>query len=204
LSDVLTWLGTYSLPVALLIALGAMLLYFVKLAAEKAISREFDRYAKIVDLQLQRRSNFEEKILLERYTLLRELNARIDDVFTNLRRRRQGTDVEGLIRNGDIVPLTEIFELIGRNRYLLPKPFLIVLDEQAQLALQYANAKDQLTLDTIMTGVLALRERFDALMVKAFRLDEIGGLEEADSPDSGADGRSAARPDGSARTTAVA
>jgi hypothetical protein len=132
MNDIFTWLTKYSPPVVLLISLGAILIFLVKHITEKAISTQFDKFKKEVDLRLQRRSNFEERVLLERYTLVRDIQARIGKVMTNLNRDKSGTKVEGLLRNGDIVPLTEIFELLADNRSLITDRFHKVLFDEAQ------------------------------------------------------------------------
>lgn len=177
MSEIVKWLETYSPAVVALMAVIASLIYFVKIITEKAITRQFDRYAKVIDLQLQRNSNFEERILTERFTLLRKIYSKIDGIFTDLTRRHEGIEVERLVTDGDIVSLTEVFELMGVNRYLLPQPLFLVLDRLARLALQYAHARDQLTLDAAKEAFETLREEFDRLMTKSFRLNEIGSLD---------------------------
>ncbi|HEV2815976.1 MAG TPA: hypothetical protein VGW40_01945 [Allosphingosinicella sp.] len=171
MNDLLTWLGQYSLPVVVLIIAGAALLYFAKMMTEKAIAQQFDRYARVMDLQLQRRSNFEERILIERYTLFREINHKIATIFTNLNRMHGGTKIEGLIRDNDVVPLTEVCDLIASNRYLIPDRFRIVFQKEVELALRFANA-DQQQQNEIGQTWLALRHEFDGLMVGAFGLDQ--------------------------------
>jgi hypothetical protein len=84
--SILDWLTKYSPPIVLLIGLGAVFLFAFKNITENAISAQFDQYKKEVELRLQRRSNFEERILLDRYTILRDIQSRIQRVMTDLRR----------------------------------------------------------------------------------------------------------------------
>lgn len=177
MSDILQWLGEYSLPVVALILLGAALLYLLKLVTEKAIAHQFDHYSRSIELQLQRRSNFEERILLDRYALLRELYAKTNAVLTNVNRMRSGTRIEGFERDGDIVPLTEIFEAMAVNRYLIPSPLHDVLHKLANLALELANARSEEDYLATARTTLETREEFDRLMTQEFRLNQIGGLE---------------------------
>ena len=75
------------LPVVLLIVVGAFSSFVIKYVVEKTISSQFDRYLKEINLKLEKRSNFEEKILLDRYTVLRDLQTRIGLVMTDLNSR---------------------------------------------------------------------------------------------------------------------
>src|SRR5882762_7793199 len=110
METILQWLGRYSAPVVLLLAMAGVLVFVMKNVTEKAISSQFDRYTKQITLKLEKRSNFEEKVLLDRYEVIRQLGTRLGRVETNLRRIRRGTEVKGFMKDGDIVPLTEVFE----------------------------------------------------------------------------------------------
>jgi len=119
MDSLLQWLTQYSPPVVLLIAFGGSLVFILKNVTEKAISTEFDHYKHQIELKLEKRSNFEEKILLDRYLTIRDLETRIGRVMTDLNRLRHGTNVEGVIVNNDIVSLTEVFDLLAVNKYLI-------------------------------------------------------------------------------------
>jgi hypothetical protein len=170
--SILDWLTKYSPPIVLLIGLGAVFLFAFKNITENVISAQFDQYKKEVELRLQRRSNFEERILLDRYTILRDIQSRIQRVMTDLNRRRSGTEVEGLMRGKDIVPLTEIFELIATNRYLITDRFYEILSRQAQLGIEYANAPDT-DLMKVKSEYMELEKSFDAAMNEVFGIDKI-------------------------------
>ena len=105
MDDILGWLTKYSPPVVLLLAVAGVFIFVSKQVIENTISAQFQQYKKEIELRLQRRSNFEERVLLDRYSLLRDIHHKIARVMTDLNRVRSGTTVEGLIRNGDIVPL---------------------------------------------------------------------------------------------------
>ena len=177
MADILTWLSNYPLPIVLLIAVGAGFLYLLKMVTEKSIAQQFGRYGKSIELQLQRRSNFEAEVLMERFKLIREIKAKLDSIFTNINRLHHGTRVAGLLRKGDLVPLTEVFELLNSNRYLIPKSLFAVLDNEAQVALRFANAKDRETLDAVAAELQSLRVQFDQLMDEEFGLSRIRGAD---------------------------
>ncbi|SRR6266446_895363 len=173
MDSVLEWITKYSPPIVLLIALGAVLIFVLKTVTENAISSKFEEYKKEVGLRLERRSNFEERILLDRYTLVRDIQTKIGRVMTDLNRVRSGTKVEGLFRNGDLVPLTEVFELLANNRYLLTDTFHRILSSEAQLALSCANAKETEALRKCEADYLNLQNSFHLSMNDAFGIDKI-------------------------------
>lgn len=61
MDDIITWLTKYSPPIVFLLVIGAIFIYLVKLITEKTISNEFDKHKKVFELDLEKRSNFEEK-----------------------------------------------------------------------------------------------------------------------------------------------
>lgn len=178
MSEILNWLGTYSWPVVLLICIGGALLFCFKLITEKAILREMDRYARQVELALQRRSNFEERILIERYAVLRDLNSRLMKIVTDINRVHHGQQVENLFVGHDMVPLTEVFKLIDLNRYLIPPPFHVILEKQSQVALEFYKSRDPLSQQSAATTIQSLREEFNGKMEEYFGLSGINAKQE--------------------------
>ena len=173
MDDILGWLTKYSPPVVLLLAVAGVFIFVSKQVIENTISAQFQQYKKDIELRLQRRSNFEERVLLDRYSLLRDIHHKIARVMTDLNRVRSGTTVEGLIRNGDIVPLTEVTELIENNRYLIPQRFREILLSQVQLGIEYANTKDTDAIEKQLDRYVELEKTFDQAMNEAFGLDRI-------------------------------
>jgi hypothetical protein len=173
MDSVLEWLTKYSPPIVLLIALGAVLIFVLKTATENAISSKFEEYRKEIGLRLERRSNFEERILLDRYSLVHDIQTKIGRVTTDLNRFRSGTKVKGLIENGDLVPLTEVFELLNTNRYLLTDRFYNLLSSEAQLVLNCANKKETEALSKCDSDLVNLQESFRQLMNEHFGIDKI-------------------------------
>lgn len=173
MDDILKWLSAYSPAIVLLLLLGAAFIYLLKAVTEKTIANAFDRYKKELELKLEKRSNFEEKILLDRYLVIRELQTKIGTVMTNLNRIRHGGTVEGFIVNQDIVPLTEVFELLAVNKYLITDTFHDIFWQQAQIALQVANSRDEQEQKQLADQYVALLEKFYAEMNAMFRLEKI-------------------------------
>jgi hypothetical protein len=173
MDSILNWLTKYSPPVILLLVLGGIFIFVSKQVTENVITANFEKYKKEVELRLQRRSNFEERVLLDRYTLLRDIHTKIGRVMTDLNRLKSGATVEGLMHHGDIVPLTEVFELIEGNRYLITERFRAILSSRAQLALKYANTQDTKVIEKQTADYMELQLAFDQAMNEVFGLDRI-------------------------------
>jgi hypothetical protein len=173
MDTILSWLTKYSPPVVLLLALGGIFIFVSKQVTENAISAQFEQYKKEVELRLQRRSNFEERVLLDRYALLREIHTKIGVVIPDLNRIKKGTTVEGLIHDGDIVPLTATVVLIEQNRYLITERFRKVLLSQVELLIKYANTQDTQVMEKQLSDYLELDATFDQAMNEVFGLDRI-------------------------------
>jgi hypothetical protein len=172
MDSVLEWLTKYSPPIVFLIVLSAALIFVLKTVTENAISSQFEEYKKEMGLRLERRSNFEERILLDRYTLVHDIQTKIGRVTTDLNRLRSGAKVKGLIENHDIVPLTEVFDLLDTNRYLLTDRFYDLLSKEAQVVLKCANKKPE-ELNECYSELGSLQESFRLSMNEAFGIDKI-------------------------------
>ncbi len=163
----------YSAPIILMIAFSSAVVYVLKLVIDKTVSTHFDRYTKEIELRMNRRSEFEQKVLLDRYELVSEIANRIERVTTDLNRARHGAEVKGLFDKGDIVPLTEIFEDIASKRYLLTEQFYQLFLNQCQVVLKIANAKDKSCLEQLTRKYLSNREEFTKLVNEVFGIDKI-------------------------------
>ncbi|AFD06113.1 hypothetical protein [Solitalea canadensis] len=173
MDDIITWLTKYSPPIVFLLVIGAIFIYLVKLITEKTISNEFDKHKKVFELDLEKRSNFEEKILMDRYLMIRELQTKIGIVLTNLKRVKNGTKLEGFIVNNDIVPLTEVFESLAVNKYLITDKFHRIFWEQSQIALQFANETNEAKMKELGDNYLNLVDELYKEMNEMFELDKI-------------------------------
>ena len=140
MSEVLEWLKDYSPGVVLLMALGAALVFVIKLIVEKSVESTFDARTKQLEKALERRSTFEEKLLSDRFSLIAAFASRLERVMTNLNRLRSGRAApDGFMKQHEIVPLTEIFEDLNVHRLVLGEVFHGLFLNQAQLALRAAN-----------------------------------------------------------------
>ncbi|WP_114748911.1 hypothetical protein [Pleomorphovibrio marinus] len=173
MEDILNWVSTYSPPIILLIALGASLIYIIKQVTEKAINHQFDKYKKEVELKLERRSSFEERVLIDRYTLIKEIQTKLGSIATNLNRIKSGQKIDGFIVNSDIVPLTEVLETLTVNKYVITVKFHQLFWEQSQLLIKLANAKDSNNMAMLTSEYQKLMDRFYHEMNEMFNIDKI-------------------------------
>ena len=174
MAELLLWLKEYSPAVVVLLLLGAAVIYVLKLTVDRSIAAGFDTHVKELELNLQRRSAFKERILTERFTRIAELSARLEKVMTNLNRQRQNFPVPQGFKNGnEIVPLTEIYEDLTIHRLALTEGFFQLFREKANLALKAANAKNQDEWSVISSAWLSVDEKIRAAVEETFSLSEI-------------------------------
>jgi hypothetical protein len=174
MDKILEWLTKYSPPIVGLLAFGAALIFIFEKVTENVISYHFEQYKKEIDLRLQRRSNFEERVLLDRYTLVHDIQLKIEGVMTDLNRVKDGIKVEGLFRGGnELVRLTEVYEALDNNKYLLTERLYNVLFQEAEVARKFANAKQGNASDALRIEYTNLRESFNQAMNEAFAIYKI-------------------------------
>jgi hypothetical protein len=174
-SDLLSWLKEYSPGVVALIVIGGVAVWVLKQTVEHAITKSFDAHAKELELGLERRSAFKDKVLTERFTRITELSARLERVMTNLNRLRLGGAApDGFKKGNEIVPLTEIFEDLNINRLTLTEEFHRLLVRKAKLAHDAANAHDDARWDALGDEWVRLDAELRAAVERAFNLSEIG------------------------------
>lgn len=172
MDTLLQWLSKYSLPVVALIALGAIFLFLIKYVTEKALDNRFKQYEKEIALRLERRSRFEEKLLLDQYLLATELFHKVGRIVTDLNRHRHGVTVDGLLLGNDVVPLTQVYEELSSKRYLLGSRFHDVLRRHCDLVLRIANATKQ-EHQQIETEYLHLIDEFNRIATEEFGIESI-------------------------------
>ena len=173
MADLINLFTTYSPLLIFATALVAAGVFVLKKTTERAINFEFDRHARALTLGLERRSRFEEMILIERYETLNDLLSRLTRIATDLRRHRAGTEVDGLLQNNDIVPLTDVFERLSTRRHILTAPFHDKLNQLGGLLIQYANAGDVAEMQRIQAEYQNLLNAILDDMSGAFGLEDI-------------------------------
>lgn len=172
MDTILEWLSKYSWPVATLIVLGAGFLFLIKFVTEKALDNKFKEYETEITLRLERRSRFEEKLLLDQYLLVTELFHKIKRVATDLRRHQHGIVVEGLFDKHDIVPLTQVYEELSSKRYLLGSQFHDVLSRLSNVVLRIANPTER-EHTQLETEYLRLIDEFNQIATEEFGIESI-------------------------------
>jgi len=176
MTQLLEWFTRYSPTVVLLLALAAGLLFVVKLIVERSIASGFDRKTRMFDAFLKRRSAFEEKVLSDRFALVTSLHARLENVMTNLNRRRKGKPpTAGFIENGEIVPLTSVFEDLEIHRLVLGEDFHALFTRMARMALETANVamSDSEAWEKSVEGWPGLRQEIRVEAERNFGINQI-------------------------------
>ncbi len=173
----LKWAGQYSAPVVILLACGAALIFAFRHVVEKAVEGEFEKRNKRIELLLKRRSNFEEKVLLDQYDAVTKLQLKLGNIAADLNRLRRGMEVKGLKKGKDIVPLSEVYIDLQAKRFLLKEAFYNLLRKEADSLLAFANAKEPDEISRLGREFLKLNETFREEMNREFGIEQIGWTE---------------------------
>ena len=177
MDEILKWAGQYSAPVVILLACGAALIFVFQHVVEKSVESEFDKRNKRIELLLQRRSNFEEKVLLDQYETVTKLQLKLANIGADLNRLRSGVEVEGLMKGKDIVPLSEVYIELQAKRFLLKEEFNNLLKKEADILLAFAQAKNPDEISKLGREFLKLNESFREEMDRAFGIEQISWTE---------------------------
>jgi hypothetical protein len=137
-----------------LVSIGGLFTVLTQKFIEGTIDASFHRNIKELDLALERRSAFEDRVLTDRYEIALELIRRLDEVLITYNRASQGiTPPEGfLVQSGtppgaevdcgkpfEIVPLTDIYRDLEIHLLLLGNNLHGLLWKRAALALRAGN-----------------------------------------------------------------
>lgn len=169
MAELLTWIKDYSPAVAILLAIGTAAVFILRNAVEKSISAGFESYSR----RITRRSNFAEKVLLDRFALITSFASRLEKIMTNLNRLRSGKPVEGFMGQGEIIPLTEVYEDLRQNRIVLTEDFYEIFLNKVKLALRAANATDDIEWKNCSEEWIKLQEDLRLNVERVFKISEI-------------------------------
>jgi hypothetical protein len=137
-----------------LVAIGGLFIFVIQRFIESAVGASFHRNIKELDLALERRSVFEDRVLTDRYERAMDLIGRSDEVLITYRRARRGnTPPKGFVtqpgvpagseidcaKPREIVPLTEVYRDLEIYRLLLGKNLHRLLFDRAAIALGAAD-----------------------------------------------------------------
>lgn len=173
MNDILNWVSEYSPPIVFLILVGTIFIYLIKLLTEKAVANGFDRVKKMTELILEKRSNFEERVLLDIYNITISIQTKIASTATNINRMRSGHTVDNFIANDELVPLTEVYETLANNMFLLPPVIHKVLKDQADVVLKLCNETDPDKVSALKHEYERNIKSFAAVMNDVFKLTQI-------------------------------
>jgi hypothetical protein len=178
----LTW-WTY-LIFAVLAVLSTYLGAYLKKKGETFATREdfnvllaqvkkTNRATEQIKTAIAKRSDFEKQILLDQYKMVVDLETNIMTISTNLNRLRSGTQIPEFIVDGDIVPLTRVFEQLAINRWLLRDQFHSLFLHQARLLLAIANERDAGLLRKLLGEWEQSVTNFSEAMDRVFKISTI-------------------------------
>jgi hypothetical protein len=122
--------------------LGAYLQRKGRLLADKdnqenaiELSKQLTAATEEIKRQIQRRSNFHDTVLMQRYNLVTDIDKKLNSVRYNYERMRQGRQLPpGYVVDGETMPLTEILEELQVRRSALGAIFHEKLCQKYELA----------------------------------------------------------------------
>lgn len=144
MESLIDWAAQYSAPILVLLCIAAATIFVLKIVTERTIEAKFSQMQKTIELSLERRSEFEQRVLLDRYQLIVDILARLERISTDVNRARWGQHIEGLYveLNGrvDIPAITAVYQDLQSKAYLLSPTSRALLREQAATVIDIANA----------------------------------------------------------------
>jgi hypothetical protein len=173
METLIAWASKYSAPVLLLLCIGAALIFVLKAVTERTIEAEFARLSKELELKLERRSEFEQQVLLERYRLVSDFAARLSRITTDLNRARSRRKVKDLYDGNELLPLTAVYEDLAVKSFQLSTKFHKFFSEQANVVLRLANARTDEERREVEAEYLRNLSRLTTLVNEEFRTDRI-------------------------------
>ncbi len=174
MDEIISLLKTYSPPVVLLLVIIGIAVFFLKLIIERSIETGFNAHKKGMELTLERQSAFKDKVLLERYTQIGNLSARLEKILTNVNRIRLGGEPPAGFKVGnEIVVLTEVFEDLQINRLTLTEEFYELFVDKSNLLLKLANADSDAAWNELAVKWKELNEKIRTATEDMFKLSEI-------------------------------
>jgi hypothetical protein len=173
-NQLIEWAAKYSTPVFVLLACGAVLIYILRLVVEKTVEAEFKVRNKRLELLLERRSGFEEKVLLNQYMAVTELQLNLSKIGADINRMHSGIEVEGLFNGREIVPLSEVYIELQAKRFLFRNRFHDILLKEANNLLSLARAANSDEVEMFAREFLQLNEQFGEEMNRVFGIEQIG------------------------------
>lgn len=180
MSILLTWAGEYSASVVILFVCGAALIFVFRHIVEKVVEAEeaeFDKRNKHLELCLERRSGFEEKILIDQYEAVTTLQLKLGKISADLNRIHSGKNIEGFREDKKIVPLTEVYIELQAKRFLLKEEFSILFQKEADILFKAANTENTDEFFRLGRDFLILNEEFKKQMNHVFGIEQISWAE---------------------------
>ncbi|MCF3131964.1 hypothetical protein [Streptomyces olivochromogenes] len=145
IDTLLRWLADHSLPVVAGLAAGAGLLYIIRLIIDRFVEKGISLAFRERELHLESRSAFEDRVLEDRFRLFNDIVTRLVRITTDLNRVRRGRDAtqEPFLQDGELFPLTQVFEDCELHRLVLGEELYAVLINAARVVLQLVQADSE-------------------------------------------------------------
>ena len=173
MTNFIDWLETYHWQVAFDLAMISILLFVGKKYINKLISSYFDTISNQFIIAFKNRSEFEQKILLDKYALSMNSFDKLNEILTNTIRYTTGIYDESFIKNGEIPELTELLQSISSRKFLLKNGLYELFSDMSELILQIANEPSEESQEKLLLKFGECVSDYEFLMTKIFGLEKI-------------------------------
>ena len=154
------YLTRYSPPVVIALVCLFIGCYFVKYGIERTLEAEFQKRDRQLELAMKRQSNFQEKVMWEKYLVLTSQNREMHELRAEINGSFITNADSKSFKNGQDVPrLTAVYEQLNINRFLIGEEMYQLMRKQARILLRFSNldAKDKNDVETYKN----ILKRFD-------------------------------------------
>jgi len=136
-------------------------------------TKETTKATEEIRSEILRRSSFHDKVLLERYYLINDINGRLENVRINYERMKKGQPTRIEIVNGETLLLTEIYAELQLKRSILTSSFFDLLSKRYDLVSTLWQYKDNdYEWKQKMDLWFALNDQIQTRMEEAFEFEK--------------------------------
>jgi hypothetical protein len=168
------YISRYSPPVIVAIITLVIGGYFIKYGIERTLEAEFQKRDRELELAMKRQSNFQEKVLWQKYSLLTSQNEILHQLRAEIHGYILGTAEQTFVKNGHVYRLTDVYEQLNINRFLIGEEMYRLMTQHAATLQRFSKLKskqDKAYGETI-TLFLEIDEQYRYAMREVFNIGD--------------------------------
>lgn len=173
--DVLVrYISRYSPPVIVAIVTLVIGGYFIKYGIERTLEAEFQKRDREQELAMKRQSNFQEKVLWQKYALMTQQNEVLHQLRAEINGFLVGARERTFVKDGHIYRLTTVYEQLNINRFLIGEELYQLMIKHAALLQRFGSlkSKNDKEYSETVAQFLQIDEQFRAAMRESFNIGD--------------------------------